>query len=77
MKHRMSVRRPSLAHSNLSGTSEEKIPVGDVLRKAQKDLLMKRICYGLLLVIVIALIAASVVMGYAAQFVDWFYALLG
>ncbi|MBO4242241.1 MAG: hypothetical protein IKT14_03495 [Clostridiales bacterium] len=77
MKPRMSVRRPSLAHSSLSRTSEEKIPVGDVLRKAQRDLLLKRICYGLLIVILIALIVAGVVMGYAAQFVDWFYALLG
>jgi len=77
VKSKISVRRPSLAHSSLSRDTEERVPLGDILRKAQRDLLLRRIAYGLLLLLVVALIVLAIVNGYAEQLIDKFYALLG
>ena len=69
MKSGSSVRRPSLVNSNKGGASKE-TSVGDVLRKAKRDLFFSRCLFGILLVVIITLIAILIYSGYLGLLVD-------
>ena len=74
VKNNTSVRKPALANSGKKG---EEMSVGDVLRKAKKELLVKRIVYGLLLVLVASAVVVLISLGYIDRFIDILYTMLG
>lgn len=71
-----SVRRPSIGNTSAEGRSSADMSVGDIMRKAKKDLMLKRICYVLLGLIVLAFIVFFIVSGDAAIWVDKFFSLM-
>ena len=74
MKNNTSVRRPALANS---GKKDDDRSVGDVLRKAKKELLIRRIVYGVLLFLLVAAVYVLIRFGLVDRFVDIFYSMLG
>ncbi|MBO4637927.1 MAG: hypothetical protein J5685_12390 [Clostridiales bacterium] len=74
MKNNTSVRRPALAGN---GKRDDDISVGDVLRKAKKELLIKRIVYGVLLFLFAAAVFVIFRLGLVDRFVDVLYSMLG
>lgn len=70
------VRRPSIAVSSVSSSIEGKESVGDVLRKARKELIFKRICIGMVLIVLVTLIVYLCVSGYIPDLIDAFFALI-
>lgn len=74
MKNNTSVRRPALANS---GKKDDDRSVGDVLRKAKKELLIRRIVYGVLLFLLVAAVYVLIRLGLVDRFVDIFYSMLG
>ena len=70
------VRRPSIAVSSVSSSIEGKESVGDVLRKAKKELIFKRICIGMVLIVLATLIVYLCVSGYIPDLIDGFFALI-
>ena len=70
------VRRPSIAVSSVSSSIEGKESVGDVLRKAKKELIFKRICIGMVLIVLATLIVYLCVSGYIPDLIDGFCALI-
>ncbi|MBP3811362.1 MAG: hypothetical protein ILA15_11750 [Clostridiales bacterium] len=70
------VRRPSIAVSSVSSSIEGKESVGDVLRKAKKELIFKRICIGMFLIVLATLIVYLCVSGYIPDLIDGFFALI-
>ena len=68
------VRRPSIAVSSVSSSIEGKESVGDVLRKAKKELIFKRICIGMVLIVLATLIVYLCVSGYIPDLIDGFFA---
>lgn len=77
LKNNTSVRKPSLAYSNTSRNNKNDLSVGDTLRKARRNLLIRRFLFGMLAVILVTAIVAVVVLGYADGFIDSFYAMMG
>lgn len=71
------VRKPALAHSNISRKNRNDIPVGDVMRKAKRDLFFRRCIYGMLAVTLITVIIAAFVLGYAETYIDKFFSMIG
>ena len=71
------VRKPALAHSNISRNNRDDVPVGEVMRKAKRDLFFRRCIWGILLVLLVTLIIASFVLGYAEVYIDRFFAMIG
>ena len=67
------VRRPSIA---VSSSIDGKETIGDVLRKARKELLFKRICLVLFFMVLAALIVFLFVSGVMSDLVDAFFALI-
>ncbi len=72
-----SVRKPALAHSDISDKASASVGIGEVMKKAQKELVFKRITYVILALLLITFIAYAVVMGYAEMLVDRFFSLMG
>ena len=70
------IRRPSIAVSSVSSSIEGKESVGDVLRKAKKELIFKRICIGMVLIVLATLIVYLCVSGYIPDLIDGFFALI-
>ena len=70
------VRRPSIAVSSVSSSIEGKESIGDALRKARKELMFKRICLALGLLVFVALIVYLCVSGYIPDLIDGFFALI-
>ena len=70
------VRRPSIAVSSVSSSIEGKESIGDALRKARKELMFKRICLALGLLVLAALIVYLCVSGYIPDLIDGFFALI-
>ena len=69
------VRRPSIAVTSVSSIDGRET-IGDVLRKARKELLYKRICLVLVLLVLAALIVFLFVSGVMSDLVDDFFALI-
>ena len=70
------VRRPSIAVTSVSSSIDGKETIGDVLRKARKELLFKRICLGLFFLVLAALIVFLFVSGFMSDLIDAFFALI-
>ncbi len=64
------VRRPSIGVTSVSSSIDGNETIGDVLRKARKELIFKRICVVLLLLVIAALIVYLFVSGYIGDLVD-------
>lgn len=73
MKTSSSVRRPSLVNSGKSGDNSVK-PVGEILRDAKRDLIFRRWLVAIFVVLLITVVVACFVLGYANQLVDYFLA---
>jgi len=65
-----SVRRPSMGATSVSTSIDGKESIGDVLRKAKKELLFKRICLAMLLLVIAALLVYLFVAGYFSELLD-------
>ncbi|MCR5059518.1 MAG: hypothetical protein K6A80_00645 [Saccharofermentans sp.] len=76
MRTTNSVRSPKLASSGFNAGQTSDLSLGDVLRKAKKDLFFTRCVYAILVVMIITAIAAAVYFGYADMLVDWFFSLM-
>lgn len=76
MKANTSVRRPALANSN-TGHSAQAASIGEVLRKAKKDLFFSRCIYGILLALLITAVVSAFMLGYVSEFVDYLFAEIG
>lgn len=72
-----SVRKPALAHSEISGDKDNQLSIGAVMRKAKRELFLRRVVYGILLVLLLTLIAYVITLGYAEDIVDRFFSLMG
>jgi len=72
-----SVRKPALAHSEISGDKDNQLSIGAVMRKAKRELFLRRVVYGILLVLLITFIAYVIALGYAEDLVDKFFSLMG
>ncbi|MCR5592987.1 MAG: hypothetical protein K6F79_04485 [Saccharofermentans sp.] len=64
------IRRPSVAATSVSSSISGRESVGDVLRKAKKELIFKRICLALFLIVLAALIVYLFVAGYINNLID-------
>ena len=71
-----SIRRPSIAVTSVSSSIEGKESIGDALRKAKKELLFKRICIAMVLVVLAALVVYLCVSGYLPDLIAGFFALI-
>ena len=72
-----SVRKPALAHSEISGDKDNQLSIGAVMRKAQRELFLRRVVYGMLIALLIAFIGYIITLGYAEDLVDRFFSLMG
>ena len=70
------VRRPSIAVTSVSSSIDGRETIGDVLRKARQELLYKRSCLVLVLLVLAALIVFLFVSGVMSDLVDDFFALI-
>ncbi len=77
MRSSSSVRKPALAHSEISGDKDNQLSIGAVMRKAKRELFLRRVVYGILLVLLLTLIAYVITLGYAEDIVDRFFSLMG
>ena len=66
-----------MAHSSVKKDKNADMSVGDVIRKAKKDLFFKRCLYGIMLVLIVTLIAAAFILGYADSLIERFFSLMG
>ncbi len=71
-----SVRKPSIGVTSVSSSIEGKETIGDALRKARKELITKRVCLGLLLAVVLALIVYLIMIGFFSELIDASFALI-
>ena len=71
-----SVRKPSMGSTSVSSSISGRESIGDILRKARKELLLKRISLALLLVVLAALVVYLFVAGYITGFIDASFALI-
>lgn len=71
-----SVRTPDIGNTSAEGRSSADLSVGDIMRKAKKELMLKRICYALLALIVLCALVYFVVTGSAALWIDKFFSLM-
>ncbi|MBR3533435.1 MAG: hypothetical protein IKN80_06090 [Clostridiales bacterium] len=71
-----SVRKPSIGVTSVSSSIEGKETIGDALRKARKELIAKRVCLGLLLAVVLALIVYLIMIGFFSELIDASFALI-
>lgn len=77
MKSSSSVRKPAIANSNVRKSDDTVVPVGTVLRRAQRQLVLRRWLYATLIILLITVIAYLYLMGYVDILLDKFYSLLG
>ena len=70
------VRKPSIAVTSVSSSIDGKESIGDVLRKAKKELIIRRICFGFLLVLFVLLIVYLFVSGIMSDLLDASFALI-
>ncbi len=78
MKSNSSVRTPAIAHSNVRKSDDATVvPVGTVLRRAQRDLFFRRCLYAMFIILLVTAIAYFAIMGYIDILLDKFYSLLG
>lgn len=77
MKRKDAVRSPELINSGSNNTSDSENSVGAVLRRAKRDLILSRIVYGILFLLVIALLFLAYSFGYIGDAIEKFYALMG
>lgn len=77
MKSNSSVRKPAIATSNVRKSDDTVVPVGTVLRRAQRQLVLRRWLYATLIILLITVVAYLYLMGYVDILVDKFYSLLG
>lgn len=77
MRSSSSVRKPALAHSEISGDKDNQLSIGAVMRKAKKDLFLRRVVYGILLVLLLTFIVYVITLGYAEDLIDRFFSLMG
>lgn len=64
------VRKPSIAVTSISRSIDGKESVGDILRKAKKDLIFRRIVLAMLLVILVVWIIYLFVGGFISDLFD-------
>lgn len=72
-----SVRKPALAHSDIGNKASAAKGIGEVMKKAQRELFFKRVTYAILAVLLVTFIAYAVAMGYAEVIIDRFFSLMG
>ena len=72
-----SVRKPALAHSDIGNKASSARGIGEVMKKAQRELFFKRITYAILAVLLLTFIVYAVVGGYAEVLIDRFFSLMG
>ena len=71
MKHENTVRTPSLANSRINLDSDANLSIGDTLRKAKKNLFFSRCLMGIMAVLILTILFAIFVLGYAAPFLNY------
>ncbi len=64
------IRKPSIAATSVSSSIGGKESVGDILRKAKKELIFKRICIAMFLLVLVALVIYLFVAGYIGDLID-------
>ena len=69
MKSGSQVRRPSLVNSGKVSNAQSK-SVGDVMRKAKRDLFFSRCLIGILLALLVCLVAVLIYNGIFGELVD-------
>ena len=69
MKSGSQVRRPSLVNSTKKSEKKSK-SVGDVLRKAKRDLFFGRCLIGILIAVLVVLVALLIYSGVLSELVD-------
>lgn len=77
MRNGSFVRRPALANSSSVLGRGENTSIGDVMRKAKKDLFFRRCLLGIFLVLLVSALIYAAIVGYAEILVDKFFALVG
>lgn len=70
------VRRPSIAVTSVSSSIDGKESIGDALRKARKELIVKRVCLALFLVVVVVWVVYLFVSGFFSELIDASFALI-
>jgi len=71
------IRKPAMGATSVSSSISGDMSVGDILRKAKKELILKRICLAMFLLVLIALVVYFAVAGYFEAIADFFIALVG
>jgi len=71
LKHENTVRTPSLANSRINTDSTANLSIGDTLRKAKKNLFFSRCLMGIMAVLILTILFAIFVLGYAAPFLNY------
>ena len=64
------VRKPSIAVTSVSSSIDSKESIGDILRKAKKELIIKLICLAMILTLLALLIVYLIVSGVASDVLD-------
>ncbi len=77
MKDKDAVRSPELINSGANKVSDSKSSVGAVLRKANRDLIISRIVYVVLIILLVALLFLAYNFGYLTYFVDKAFEMIG
>lgn len=78
VKKYASVRRPALANSTINKSSSNAVTsVGDVLRKAKKDLFFNRCIFGIIIVLLITCIICAFLLGYVGDLTDSIIEMMG
>ena len=70
------VRKPSIAVTSVSSSIDGKQSIGDVLRKAKKELIIRRICFGLLILLFVLWVVYLFVSGTVSDLLDASFALI-
>ena len=71
MKHENTVRTPSLANSRINTDSTANLSIGDTLRKAKKNLFFSRCLMGIVAALILTILFAVFVLGYATPFLNY------
>ena len=76
MKSTNSVRSPKIAASGFGSSRTMDMSLGDILRKAKKDLFFARCVYCMMAIMIVTAVVALFLLGYVDMLVDWFLELL-
>ncbi|MCQ2482161.1 MAG: hypothetical protein MJ153_01570 [Clostridia bacterium] len=77
MKNKDAVRSPEFINSGVNKVSDSKSSVGSILRKANRDLIISRIVYAVLIVLLVAILFLAYNFGYLTYLVDKAFELIG